>query len=107
MGAAMGRLGDRMGSKTRAWLCLGTMLQALFTVAAALLLWKDSRSTATISTTGPAWTNLEGYAAIAFISASMGLQGIMGKRLNTAFATTSTYDFVETMMNLHSMFQSC
>lgn len=76
-----------MGSRTRAWLFLGTMVQALFTMAAGLLLWKGGHSS--VATDGPSWTNIEGFAAIAFSSASMGLQGIMGKRMNTEFATTS------------------
>ena len=82
-----------MGPRTRVWLFLGTVLQALFTMAAALLLWKGGQSS--FSTNGPTWTNPEGFAAIAFISASMGLQGIMGKRVNTEFATTSASEYVE------------
>ena len=88
MGAFLGRIGDRIGSRSRGWLFLGTFVQALFTMAAAILLWKGGQPSH--STNGPTWTNLEGYAAIAFASASMGLQGIMGKRVNTQFATTST-----------------
>ncbi|KAF8524478.1 hypothetical protein JB92DRAFT_2881220 [Gautieria morchelliformis] len=84
----MGRLGDWMGTRTRAWLFLGTMFQALCSLAAALLLWKGGQSGGFRPTDGPAWNNPEGYAAIAFASASMGLQGIMAKRLNTEFATT-------------------
>ncbi|KAF8579645.1 hypothetical protein K439DRAFT_1637732 [Ramaria rubella] len=85
-GAFVGRIGDRMGSRTRAWLFLGTIIQALFTMAAAILLWKGGQTS--FGSRGPTWTNAEGYAALAFASASMGLQGIMGKRVNTQFATT-------------------
>ena len=84
MGAFLGRIGDRIVSRSRGWLFLGTFV--LFTMAAAILLWKGGEPS--FSTNGP--TNVEGYAAFAFVSASMGLQGIMGKRVNTQFATTST-----------------
>ena len=88
-GAFLGRIGDRMGSKTRAWLFLGTFLQALFTMAAALCAWKSGQPSVTDSRAEPVWTNALTFAAIGFMSASMGLQGIMGKRVNTQFATTS------------------
>lgn len=89
LGAFLGRMGDRVGPRSRAWLFLGTMIQALFTMAAAILLWKGGQSD--FPTHGSTWTNVESYTAIAFASASMGLQGIMGKRVNTQFATTSTW----------------
>lgn len=85
-GSFLGRIGDKMGSKSRIWLFLGTFLQALFTMAAAILLFKGRQSS--FSTPHATWTNAEGYAALALASASMGLQGIMGKRVNTQFATT-------------------
>lgn len=78
-----------MGSRSRVWLFLGTMIQALFTLIAALLLRRVGPSNFT--TGGDTWANAEGFATIAFTSASMGLQGIMGKRLNTEFSTTGTY----------------
>jgi len=86
-GAFLGRIGDKMGNKTRLWLFVGTFIQALFTMAAAILLWKGNQSS--FGAHGPTWTNAEGFAALALASASMGLQGIMGKRVNTQFATTS------------------
>jgi MFS family permease len=89
LGAFVGRIGDRIGSRTRLWLFLGTIIQALCLLVAGVLLWKGGQPS--FPTAGPTWTNVEGYAAIAFASASMGLQGIMGKRVNTQFATTSTY----------------
>jgi len=75
-----------MGNKTRLWLFLGTFIQALFTMAAAILLWKGNQSS--FGALGPTWTKPTGFAALGFASASMGLQGIMGKRVNTQFATT-------------------
>ncbi|KAI0777491.1 hypothetical protein BD413DRAFT_466868 [Trametes elegans] len=87
-GASLGRIGDRMGPKTRAWLFLGTMIQALFTMAAALTAWKSGQASVAEVRGDPAWTNALTFVAIAFMSASLGLQGIMGKRVNTQFATT-------------------
>ncbi len=88
-GASLGRIGDRMGPKTRAWLFLGTMIQALFTMAAALTAWKSGQGSIAEVRGDPAWSNALTFVAIAFMSASLGLQGIMGKRVNTQFATTS------------------
>ena len=88
-GAFLGRIGDRMGAKTRAWLALGTFIQALFTMAAALCAWKSGQGSVAEIRGNPAWTNALTFAALGFISASLGLQGIMGKRVNSQFATTS------------------
>ncbi|OCH88541.1 hypothetical protein OBBRIDRAFT_795162 [Obba rivulosa] len=87
-GAFIGRIGDRMGPKSRAWLFLGTMIQALFTMAAALAAWKSGQGSVADNRGDPAWTNALTFVALGFMSASMGLQGIMGKRVNTQFATT-------------------
>ncbi|KAI8986794.1 hypothetical protein BD414DRAFT_487047 [Trametes punicea] len=87
-GASLGRIGDRMGPKTRAWLFLGTMIQALFTMAAAIAAWKSGQGSIAEIRGNPAWTNALTFVAIGFMSASLGLQGIMGKRVNTQFATT-------------------
>jgi hypothetical protein len=87
-GAFIGRIGDRIGAKTRLWLFLGTVIQALFTMAAAISLWKSGEGSVASTRAVPAWTNAATYACLGLMSASMGLQGIMGKRLNTQFATT-------------------
>lgn len=88
-GAFLGRIGDKMGAKSRAWLALGTFIQALFTMAAALCIWKSGQPSFADARDTPAWSNALSYVCIGFMSASMGLQGIMGKRVNTQFATTS------------------
>lgn len=80
-----------MGAKSRSWLCLGTFIQALFTMAAALLVWKSGQGSVASSRGDPAWTDAETFVALGFMSASMGLQGIMGKRVNTQFATTGSF----------------
>ena len=88
-GAFLGRIGDRIGAKTRLWLFLGTMIQALFTMAAALCVWKSGQPSTSDARSDPAWSNALTFACVGFMSASMGLQGIMGKRVNTQFTTTS------------------
>ncbi len=87
-GSAIGRVGDKMGAKTRAWLFIGTLIQALFTMAAALTAWKSGQGSIAEVRGDPAWSNALTFVAVGFMSASMGLQGIMGKRVNTQFATT-------------------
>lgn len=87
-GAFIGRIGDRIGAKTRAWLFLGTFIQTLFTMAAALCIWKSGQPSTASDRDIPAWTNALSFVTVGFMSASMGLQGIMGKRVNTQFATT-------------------
>jgi hypothetical protein len=92
-GAFLGRIGDRMGAKSRLWLFMGTMIQALFTMAAALCIWKSGQLNFADDRGSPSWTNALSYTCIGFMSASLGLQGIMGKRVNTQFATTSQFSF--------------
>ena len=90
-GASLGRIGDKMGSNTRAWLFLGTMIQALFTMAAALTVWKGGQGSIAGFRGEPAWTNALSFVALGFASATVGLQGIMGKRVNSQFATTGKH----------------
>ncbi|KAL4068486.1 hypothetical protein V8B97DRAFT_2058722 [Scleroderma yunnanense] len=87
-GAFIGRLGDKIGCKTRLWMALGTFIQTLFTMAAAIAIWKSGQPSFADARSNPAWSNTLSFVCIGFMSASMGLQGIMGKRLNTQFTTT-------------------
>lgn len=88
LGATIARIGDKMGCKTRAWLALGTFIQTLFTMAAAIAIWKSGQGSVADVRDNPAWNNTLSFVCIGFMSASMGLQGIMGKRTNTQFTTT-------------------
>jgi len=88
MGSSLGRLGDRIGASRRLWLVMGTFIQALFTMAAALAIWKSGQPSVGDSRGDPAWSNVLSFVCVAFMSASLGLQGVMGKRLNTPFGTT-------------------
>jgi MFS family permease len=87
-GAFIGRLGDKLGCKTRLWLALGTFIQALFTMAAAVAIWQSHEASVANTPAHPVWTNVLSFACVGFMSASMGLQAIMGKRINTQFTTT-------------------
>ncbi len=60
-------------------------------MAAAISLWKSGQGSVASIRSTPAWTNASTYACLGLMSMSMGLQGIMGKRVNTQFATTSAY----------------
>jgi len=88
LGASLGRIGDHIGAKTRMWLFLGTMIQCLLTMAGSLAIWKSDQRSISFSRGEPNWTNTLGFVGLGFISASIGLQGIMGKRVNSQFATT-------------------
>ncbi|KAF8487964.1 hypothetical protein JB92DRAFT_3148385 [Gautieria morchelliformis] len=85
----------RNAARNRAWLVSGTLLQAALTLLAAALVWLGVRAGraatlpfAALGPEAPVWATWYGYVAIALASASMGLQGGMGKKLGTGFATT-------------------
>ena len=100
MGAFIGRIGDNVGVKTRFWLLLGTFIQCLLTMAAAVSIWQSGQAEDLASAREePSWTNAKTFVALGFMSASLGLQGIMAKRLNTQFTTTSC-------VFLHSLLRS-
>ncbi|RXW13328.1 hypothetical protein EST38_g12522 [Candolleomyces aberdarensis] len=88
LGAALGRIGDKVGAQKRIWLFAGTFIQALLTMAGAIAFWKSGQPSLANERDQPAWSNALSFVGLAFISASLGLQGVLGKRLNTAFGTT-------------------
>ena len=92
-GAFFGRLGDTLGCKTRLWMSLGTFMQTLFTMAAAVAIWMSGEGSIANARADPAWSSGLAFIAVGCMSASMGLQGIMGKRMNTHFTTTGTSFF--------------
>jgi len=67
---------------------LGTLIQALFTMSAALTIWKSGSGSVADNRGDPVWTNVLSFTCVVFLSLSLGLQGIMGKRINTQFTTT-------------------
>jgi hypothetical protein len=88
LGAFVGRIGDRVGPHKRLWLIAGTFIQTVLTMAGAIALWKSGQPAISGARDDPAWTNALTFVGLAFISASLGVQGILGKRLNTQFGTT-------------------
>jgi len=70
---------------------LGTFIQALFTMSAALTLWGSGEGSVADNRGDPFWTNVLSFLCVAFLSLSMGLQGIMAKRLDTYFAATGMF----------------
>ncbi|KIK94530.1 hypothetical protein PAXRUDRAFT_782623, partial [Paxillus rubicundulus Ve08.2h10] len=87
-GSFIGRFGDKIGYSTRLWMCIGTFLQALLTMGAAITSWQSGAPTFAEANSGPAWKTPLSFACLGFMSSSMGLQGVMAKRLNTQFSTT-------------------
>ncbi|GHJ85439.1 hypothetical protein NliqN6_1841 [Naganishia liquefaciens] len=87
LGTSVGRIGDKIGNHTRKWLISATIIQALMLMAAALTAHYGGTSGIALDRGDPSWTNPTSFAALGFASASLGLQGIIGKRLNTQFAT--------------------
>ncbi|KAJ7042782.1 hypothetical protein C8F04DRAFT_1074777 [Mycena alexandri] len=88
LGAFFGRVGDRIGPHRRIWLVLATLMQALLTMGAALAIWKSGEGSIAAFRGDPSWTNVRTFVGLALMSASLGVQGIVGKRLNTQFTTT-------------------
>ncbi|KAG1851857.1 hypothetical protein DFJ58DRAFT_419139 [Suillus subalutaceus] len=93
-GAFIGRLGDKLGCKTRLWLTLGTFVQTLLTMVATIAIWKSHQGSIADGPAHPAWTNVLSFMCIGSMSASMGLQAIMGRRINTQFGTTVVFTSV-------------
>jgi uncharacterized membrane protein YoaK (UPF0700 family) len=87
-GSLIGRAGDRIGSTKRIWLITGSFLCTLLTMAAAIAFWKAGQPSIASERAVPAWSNTLTFVGIGLISASLGLQGILAKRLNTQFGTT-------------------
>lgn len=89
-GSSIARLSllDRLGPKSRIWLISATLVQALCTTAAALTIWRNAQPSVTNERSEIVWTGTLAFVCVAFMSASVGLQGIMAKRLGTQFTTT-------------------
>jgi len=88
LGAFVGRIGDRVGAHKRIWLIAGTFIQTILTMASAIAFWKAGQPSISNARDDPAWTNALSFVGLAFMSGSLGVQGILGKRLNTQFGTT-------------------
>ncbi|KAF7323665.1 hypothetical protein MKEN_00587300 [Mycena kentingensis (nom. inval.)] len=83
-----GRIGDRIGAQTRVWLVSGTLLQAALTFGAGLCVQLSGEGSVSAGRGTPAWTSLLSSVAMGLMAASLGVQGVIGKRLGTNLSTT-------------------
>lgn len=90
IGAFVGRIGDRVGPQSRGWLVSGTAVQAALTLIAGICIQQSGQGSIALARGEPSWTSALTFVALALMAASLGLQGIMAKRLNTHFSTTGT-----------------
>ncbi|TXT12634.1 uncharacterized protein COLE_03044 [Cutaneotrichosporon oleaginosum] len=88
LGTSLGRIGARVGNTRRAWLVTSSILQMLMAAIAALLAHYSGESPYAADRAHPSWASPMGMGALAFLSASLGLQGIVGKRIGSAMNTT-------------------
>ena len=56
-GAFVGRLGDKLGRKTRLWMSVGTFIQTRFTMGAVIAIWKSGQRSIADGRANPVWTN--------------------------------------------------
>lgn len=82
-----GFIGDRVGTHKRGWLVGGTLLQALLTLGSTLAFLRIERDYVHISGIF-APLSAAHLIGIACLSASLGVQGFMARRLSTQFSTS-------------------
>ncbi|WRT69574.1 uncharacterized protein IL334_006563 [Kwoniella shivajii] len=87
-GASLGQIGNRIGGKKRAWLVSATFVQMLLMMAAAVAGYLSGETGLADGRGEPSWITPTGMTALAFLSATMGLQGAVGLRLGSPLATT-------------------
>lgn len=85
LGASLGRIGARLGPKSRRWILAATCAQVLLTVAAAVLAIPEPDYG---TRPHPSWADARGMAALGCLSAGLGIQGIIGKRVGSEMNTT-------------------
>ena len=88
LGAGLGQIGDRIGAKKRLWLIGATLLQAGFMMIAFITIFVSGQQSIASDRGDIAWTRPLSFVTLGFMSGSMGLQGIVAKRLNTHYGTT-------------------
>ena len=97
IGSLLGRLSfapifGSHGARSRAWLVASSIGMALLMLVAACVLIRSGDEGIALNRDNPSWTNVQGFLALAFLSASVGLQGATAARLSTPFATTGAWD---------------
>ncbi|KAJ7928146.1 hypothetical protein B0H13DRAFT_1969591, partial [Mycena leptocephala] len=107
LGAFTGRIGDRIGPHTRGWLFSGTLVQAVLTLVAGICIQQSGQDSIAIVRGEPSWTNSLTTIGLALMAGSLGLQGVMSKRLNTHFSTTVvlTAVWIELMADPHLFYR--
>ncbi|GAA6008094.1 hypothetical protein JCM11491_001880 [Sporobolomyces phaffii] len=88
LGTSLGRIGDKVGAKKRWWIMTATFIMSLLTMAAALCAHFSNEPSVAEFRTEASWRSATGMAALGFASASLGLQGIVSKRINSQFGTS-------------------
>lgn len=88
LGALLARSLDLLGPKRRATLFAGTLVQAALLGAGALCINWSGQTNIGTDRGDPAWDNGLSFACIGFMSASLGWQGVMAKRVDTPFSAT-------------------
>ncbi|GAA6060160.1 hypothetical protein JCM10212_005161 [Sporobolomyces blumeae] len=88
LGTSLGRIGDKVGARRRWWIMTATFIMALFSMAASLCAHFSNSPSVAEFRTETGWQDAQGMAALGFASASLGLQGIVSKRINSQFGTT-------------------
>lgn len=81
--AVFGRIGDWVGPTKKGWLVGGTLIQAALTLGSAVTFYMLEKSPL-----GHAGGPHLYFICIGCLSASLGVQGIMARRLGTQFSTT-------------------
>ncbi|OCF34313.1 hypothetical protein I316_03827 [Kwoniella heveanensis BCC8398] len=88
VGTTFGQFGNWLGGKKRLWLMCATLGQMIFMAAAALAAHYSGESGFADGRSQPSWDTAKGMVALAFLSATMGLQGAVGCRLGSPLAST-------------------
>ncbi|WVQ79306.1 hypothetical protein IAT38_001403 [Cryptococcus sp. DSM 104549] len=88
MGAVVGQVGNVVGGRRRAWLSGATLGQMVLMAAGALAAHYSGETGLANERGDPSWATPIGMTALAFLSATMGLQGAVGCKLGTPLGTT-------------------
>ena len=88
LGAFLGQIGDRIGPKTRLWTIGATALQAGLMAGAFVAIIVSNQASFATDRGDVAWADAPGLVGLGLMSAGMGLQGIVAKRLNSHYGTT-------------------
>ncbi|ORX34487.1 hypothetical protein BD324DRAFT_583432 [Kockovaella imperatae] len=88
IGTSLGRIGEHIGSTRRVWLVGATFCQLLLAVVGTCCAHFSGEKGIALDRGDPSWASPMGMSALGLISASMGLQGIIGKRLGSPMNST-------------------